>query len=115
MFPLEYSICDEKSLLKKSQNYAVAYTKNSALHFGIIRKFYKLNHNIYSLIQKLEKADTFVTNPNLEEIASEFFAICVISNYYDLVQIEHISCKCVIINKDSKVFISKCNNLQETK
>ena len=74
----------------KYQNYTVAY-KSSYLKIGIIRKIYCIE-SFKHVIESLDR----------------FFLICRLTNEFELVKLEKIISKCVLLINQNDYFISIC-------
>jgi hypothetical protein len=44
---LDYTVCDEKTTKKKTQNYTICYSENNLRIYGLIRKIYKINESFF--------------------------------------------------------------------
>ena len=70
-----------------------------------MRNFYKIENQIYCVIQKFKKIRNLVQDAILEQELTEFFSICAITNDYELVEFEKILNKCVLaFNKNDDFF-----------
>ena len=64
---LDYTVCDERKINKRTQNFTICYWENNWRIFGIIRKIYKINETIFFLIQKFQKTKNFSNVLEIEE------------------------------------------------
>ena len=56
----DYTVCDEKFLKYKSQNYTVAFNSNGFKEIGIIQSFYKIGDSVYCILKKFKKHRNFI-------------------------------------------------------
>ena len=66
----------------------------------------KIDAQHYCILESAELVDNGAVNENLIGILDRFFLICQRSKHYDLIPVEHIREKCVLIENDSECFIS---------
>ena len=94
----------------KCQDYTICYEDNGRRKVGIIQNFLKISAKYYCSLEVLEKSaeliDNATENANLIAILDRFFLICHKSKKYELIPIENIREKCVLIDNDSECFIS---------
>ena len=64
-------------------------------------------------MQKLTKKKTFSSEEEIEKRLSLFFLIGILIDDYDIVSLENILKKCVIIENNDEFFISICNDINE--
>jgi hypothetical protein len=103
----DYTVCDERSMQKKTQNYTICFSENNLRVFGLIRKIYKINENIFFLIQHFLKSKNFSqVSVEIEEKLNEFFIISCLSQTYSLINIQDVHEKCILLNNNDEYFIS---------
>ena len=91
------------------QNFSISYISTaSKLNFGLIVDFFKYNNKLYAIVQKLTKKKTFSSEEEIEKRLSLFFLIGILIDDYDIVSLENILKKCVIIENNDEFFISIC-------
>jgi hypothetical protein len=96
------------------QNFSINYISTaSKLNFGLIVDFFKYNNKLYAIVQKLTKKKTFSSEEEIEKRLSLFFLIGILIDDYDIVSLENILKKCVIIENNDEFFISICNDINE--
>ena len=96
------------------QNYSISYISTaSKLNFGLIVDFFKYNNKLYAIVQKLTKKKTFSSEEEIEKRLSLFFLIGILIDDYDIVSLENILKKCVLIENNDEFFISICNDINE--
>ena len=96
-----------KRQLKKTQNYTICYSENSLRFFGIIRKIYRINENIFFLTQKFQKTENFTRESlEIEEKLNEFFIISSLTQNFSLINIQNVLEKCIYLNNNDEYFIS---------
>ncbi len=98
---------------KRNQNYTIAYLKSSKLCFGIIRKFYQIEQNLFCVIQKLEKLKNLVDNESFESEINKFYCICELTEALELIKFDALIDKCVLIINKDEYFVSLCNQINE--
>jgi hypothetical protein len=64
-------------------------------------------------VQKLIKKKTFSSEEEIEKRLSLFFLIGILIDDYDIVSLENILKKCVLIENNDEFFISICNDINE--
>ena len=64
-------------------------------------------------MQKLIKKKTFSSEEEIEKRLSLFFLIGILIDDYDIVSLENILKKCVLIENNDEFFISICNDINE--
>jgi hypothetical protein len=75
--------------------------------FGLIRKIYKNNENIFFLIQQIIKSKNFSqVSLEIEEKLDEFFIISSLSQTFSLINIHDVHEKCILLNNNEEYFIS---------
>ena len=75
--------------------------------FGLIRKIYKIDENIFFLIQQFKKSKNFSqVSLEIEEKLNEFFIISSLSQTYSLINIQDVHEKCIFLNNNEEYFIS---------
>ena len=98
----------------KCQNFTVSYSSLACnLNFGFIINFYKIDNYFYALIQKLKKYKNFTDNSTLEERLNDFFMICELDTEFEIILLDQIINKCVLIENKNEYFISVYNELNE--
>ena len=74
--------------------------------FGLIRKIYKIDENIFFLIQQFKKSKNFSqVSLEIEEKLNEFFIISSLSQTYSLINIQDVHEKCILLNNNEEYFI----------
>ena len=105
---------NENNLEKKTQNFAIAYNnKQNQLTFGLIKNIYNIKNSIYIISQKLVKSKYFSSNHVIEYYLNKYFMICSLSDNLEIIKLENILNKCVLIVNANEYFISICNELNE--
>jgi len=79
----------------------------------LIVDFFKYNNKLYAIVQKLTKKKTFSSEEEIEKRLSLFFLIGILIDDYDIVSLENILKKCVLIENNDEFFISICNDINE--
>ena len=87
---LDYNVCNQKTLEKKTQNYTVSFKIAHQKNIGLIRKIYLLDHSVYFVIQNFTKFASFSKDNILENYLNEFFLISSLTNIYELIKIEYV-------------------------
>ena len=64
-------------------------------------------------MHKLTKKKTFSSEEEIEKRLSLFFLIGILIDDYDIVSLENILKKCVLIENNDEFFISICNDINE--
>ena len=94
----------------KCQDYTICYEENGRRKIGIIQNFWKIADKYYCILEVLlkcaEVVDNGPENPNLISILDRFFLICQKSKSYELIPVENIREKCVLIDNENECFIS---------
>jgi hypothetical protein len=113
----DYSAAKDKYLKYKYQNYTIAYQSEQKRKIGIIQNFYKIQNSIYCVIQKLEKYKNIIDLTEETSIVIDyldrFFLICKKSEQLDLIKIEDVISKCVLLHNNDEYFISIFNENDE--
>ena len=96
---------------RRFQNYAIAYKTNNStnIFFGLIKTYFKISDRIFCIVQKLCKDKSISKDENFESKIDDFFAICSLRNELDMINIENILNKCVLLKNNEEYFISICN------
>ena len=92
---LDYNVCNQKTLEKKTQNFTVSFKIAQQKNIGLIRKIYLLDHSVYFVIQNFTKFASFSKDNILENYLNEFFLISKLTNTFELIKIENIIEKCM--------------------
>ena len=113
--------------LLKTQNYTILFNDNNKSDsFGFIKKFFiDEQEKIFMLVQKLrttKKASNQLYNLDFKLMNDDaqndkfinyldrFFNVLKLTNDYEIIGVENIKKKCVLIEKDDLFFVSTCLN-----
>jgi hypothetical protein len=117
IFSIDYNAAKGKYLKYKYQNYTVAYQSEQKRKVGIIQNFFKIKNSIYCIISKLEKYKNIIElNEETQFVIDNldrFFLICKRSENFDLIKIENIVSKCVLLQHNEDYFVSIFNENDE--
>jgi hypothetical protein len=84
---------------------------------GIIQNFFKIQNSIYCVISKLEKYKNIIelkeNTKSVIDNLERFFIICKRSVNFDLIKIEDIVSKCVLLQHNEEYFVSIFNETDE--
>ena len=80
----------------KFQNFTISYGSNGE-NMGLIKNIYKIKEQVYLLVQKFQKKENLINNELLESSLNKFFWICNLTSDQELLKIEDIYRKCVIV------------------
>ena len=97
----------------RTQNYTIRYLNSSSYKYGIVKRFYYINNEIYALVQILIKAKNFVSDQSIEKELNKYFLICLLSEEYEIIHFKKIDTKCVLLKNQNEYFVSVCNLLNE--
>ena len=78
------------------------------LFIVLLALFVKYITEIIFIWQKFEKTINFVEDINKETILNDYFLICKLSKEFDLVRLENITSKCILLANKDEYFISIC-------
>ena len=109
-FARHYSTCNKYYLERKFQNFTIAYGANG-VNIGLIRNFYKINNQVYLIVQKFQKTENLVKDLKIESALNKYFLICDLTSEVKLIKIEEINRKCVFSYYNNKFNISIFNNM----
>lgn len=102
----------------RSNNYTIQYNNNN---FGTIMLFVKINNKKYIIVDKFQtakdikfdKTGNFDVNRALQKY-NNFFKIVISQNVLDLICLENIVAKCILITINPKLtYITPCVDLDE--
>ena len=66
-----------------------------------------------AIVQKLKKTKSFSTNNSIDDRLNDYFLICELTGELEIVLLDKILNKCVLIVRKDEYFLSVCDNLNE--
>ena len=82
---------------------------------GRVENFFEINNNIFCLVREFEKSSFIIDKENNEnnKMLDSFFIMVKLSTSFNIVPIENIQRKCILINCDGNSFLTYCVDLNE--
>ena len=97
----------------KNQDYTVRYLKDKQIKYGLIRRFYQISNTIYAIVQCFSKKKNFVNDSIMEHELNKYFLICQLNDELEIINVNNIEKKCIILKHEEEFFISIANLLNE--
>ena len=86
----------------------------TARKIGLIRKFLQIDNSIFCIIQRLEKSKNLIENTienfPVNTCLDRFFLICKLLHTYDIIKLNAIVAKCVLLINEDDYFIRIFND-----